>query len=89
MGFLKQNMLWIGALVVILALSVFGVAMMGSIAGAKPKSPRCIGRLGSAGGVTERRTPCCWRYDEGDAAGQLTAHSVEDREFGSGGTGRA
>lgn len=38
MGFLKQNMLWIGALVVILALSVFGVAMMGSIAGAKPKS---------------------------------------------------
>ena len=39
MGFLKQNMLWIGALVVILALSVFGVAMMGSIAGAKPKSP--------------------------------------------------
>lgn len=38
MGFLRQNMLWIGALVVILALSVFGVAMMGSIAGAKPKS---------------------------------------------------
>ena len=38
MGFLRQNMLWIGALVVILVLSVFGVAMMGSIAGAKPKS---------------------------------------------------
>ncbi len=38
MGFLRQNMLWIGALVAILALSVFGVAMMGSITGAKPKS---------------------------------------------------
>jgi YhgE/Pip-like protein len=38
MGFLRQNMLWIGALVVILVLSVFGVAMMGSIVGAKPKS---------------------------------------------------
>lgn len=38
MGFLRQNMLWVGALVIILVLSIFGVAMMGSIAGAKPKS---------------------------------------------------
>lgn len=38
MGFLRQKMLWIGALVVLLVLAIFGVAMMGSIAGAKPKS---------------------------------------------------
>ncbi|WP_433941801.1 YhgE/Pip domain-containing protein [Paenibacillus lautus] len=38
MGFLRQKMLWIGALVVLLVLAVFGVAMMGSIVGAKPKS---------------------------------------------------
>lgn len=38
MGFLRQKMLWIGALAVLLVLAIFGVAMMGSIAGAKPKS---------------------------------------------------
>ncbi|OOC63987.1 YhgE/Pip domain-containing protein [Paenibacillus ihbetae] len=38
MVFFKQKMLWIGALAVLLALTVFGVAMMGSIVGAKPKS---------------------------------------------------
>lgn len=38
MVFFRQKMLWIGALAVLLALTVFGVAMMGSIVGAKPKS---------------------------------------------------
>lgn len=38
MVFIRQKMLWIGALAVLLALTVFGVAMMGSIVGAKPKS---------------------------------------------------
>ena len=38
MGFLRQKMLWIGVLAVLLVLAIFGVAMMGSIAGAKPKS---------------------------------------------------
>ncbi|MEK4115816.1 DUF3533 domain-containing protein [Paenibacillus sp. FSL W8-0919] len=38
MVFLRQKMLWIGALAVLLVLTVFGVAMMGSIVGAKPKS---------------------------------------------------
>lgn len=38
MGFLRQKMPWIGALAVLLVLAIFGVAMMGSIAGAKPKS---------------------------------------------------
>lgn len=38
MVFLRQKMLWIGALAVLLVLMVFGVAMMGSIVGAKPKS---------------------------------------------------
>lgn len=38
MVFLRQKMLWIGALAVLLVLTVFGIAMMGSIVGAKPKS---------------------------------------------------
>lgn len=38
MVFIRQKMLWIGALAALLALTVFGVAMMGSIVGAKPKS---------------------------------------------------
>ncbi|CAM3770552.1 MULTISPECIES: YhgE/Pip domain-containing protein [Paenibacillus] len=38
MVFLRQKMLWIGALAVLLVLTVFGVAMMGSIVGAKPKA---------------------------------------------------
>jgi len=38
MVFLRQKMLWVGALAVLLVLTVFGVAMMGSIVGAKPKA---------------------------------------------------
>jgi YhgE/Pip-like protein len=37
MAFVKQKMLWVGILVVLVVLAVFGVAMMGSILSAKPK----------------------------------------------------
>lgn len=37
MGLFKQKLLWIGIVVVLLVLSIFGLAMMGSIVGAKPK----------------------------------------------------
>ncbi|GAB6927806.1 YhgE/Pip domain-containing protein [Paenibacillus sp. JCM 10914] len=37
-GLFKQKTLWLGILAVFVVLSIFGVAMMGSVAGAKPKS---------------------------------------------------
>jgi YhgE/Pip-like protein len=38
MAFVKQKMLWMGILVILVVLAVFGVAMMGSVLSAKPKN---------------------------------------------------
>lgn len=38
MSLFRQRILWLGFLAALLTMSVFGVAMMGSVAGAKPKS---------------------------------------------------
>ncbi|MFE6076785.1 hypothetical protein ACFVQB_20185 [Paenibacillus sp. NPDC057886] len=40
MRILKQKMTWLGVAIVLVVLIVFGLAMMGSVLGSKPRSFR-------------------------------------------------